>query len=105
MGLLKKKNEGASVLRIPLDRIVPNAEQPRKFFEEGALEKLAESIRRYGILQPISVRMAATRSSRGKGVTAPPVLQGCATCRASFTPRTGRGARSFRWWKICFART
>ncbi len=56
MGLLKKKNEGASVLRIPLDRIVPNAEQPRKFFEEGALEKLAESIRRYGILQPISVR-------------------------------------------------
>ena len=61
MGLLKKKGEGASVLRIPLDSIVPNGEQPRRFFEEGALESLAESIRRYGILQPISVR------ERGEG--------------------------------------
>ena len=56
MGLLKKKSEGA-VLRIPLERISPNREQPRRFFEEVALEKLAESIRRYGILQPISVRV------------------------------------------------
>lgn len=56
MGLLKKKGEGAAVLRIPLTRISPNREQPRKYFEEAALEKLAESIRRYGILQPISVR-------------------------------------------------
>ena len=56
MGLLKKKGEGAAVLRIPLERIHPNTEQPRRYFEERALAGLAESIRRYGILQPISVR-------------------------------------------------
>ena len=56
MGLLKKKEAGCAVLRIPLDRIRPNTEQPRRYFEEKALTSLAESIRRYGILQPISVR-------------------------------------------------
>ena len=56
MGLLKKKQSASEVLRIPLGEIRPNREQPRAFFEEGALSSLAESIRRYGVLQPISVR-------------------------------------------------
>ena len=34
MGLLKKKGNGGAVLRIPLDRIRPNTEQPRRYFEE-----------------------------------------------------------------------
>ena len=56
MSLLKKKPSDTQVLRVAVERIFPNPEQPRTFFEEGALSSLAESIRRYGVLQPISVR-------------------------------------------------
>ena len=41
---------------LPLEEIVPNKEQPRKTFDETALEELAESIRQYGVLQPLLVR-------------------------------------------------
>lgn len=58
MGLLKKKQNSAEVLRVAVDRIRPNPDQPRATFEEGALSALAESIGRYGVLQPISVRTA-----------------------------------------------
>lgn len=37
---------------LPLEEIVPNKEQPRKTFDETALEELAESIRQHGVLQP-----------------------------------------------------
>ncbi len=36
--------------------VMPNPEQPRRTFEREALESLADSIRRYGVLQPITVR-------------------------------------------------
>ena len=36
---------------LPLEEIVPNKEQPRKTFDETALEELAESIRQHGVLQ------------------------------------------------------
>lgn len=39
-----------------LDEIMPNPHQPRKVFDESALTELAESIRSYGILQPLTVR-------------------------------------------------
>lgn len=41
---------------LPLADIALNAEQPRKHFDEQALEELADSIRRQGILQPLLVR-------------------------------------------------
>lgn len=41
---------------LPLSRIEPRAEQPRNYFDEDALQALAESIRRFGIIQPITVR-------------------------------------------------
>lgn len=44
-----------SVYWIEVDRIVPNPYQPRKEFDETALKSLAESIRQYGILQPLTV--------------------------------------------------
>lgn len=44
-----------SVYWIELERIVPNPYQPRKEFDEVALKSLAESIRQYGILQPLTV--------------------------------------------------
>lgn len=45
------------VMNIPLERIRPNPYQPRKVFNRTALQELADSIREYGVLQPISVRM------------------------------------------------
>lgn len=39
--------------------IVPNAEQPRRHFDEAALVALADSVRRHGLLQPLVVRRVA----------------------------------------------
>ncbi|KPQ22010.1 MAG: ParB/RepB/Spo0J family partition protein, partial [Rhodobacteraceae bacterium HLUCCA24] len=41
---------------VPLDRIVPNPEQPRRRFGEEELDELARSIKARGILQPLIVR-------------------------------------------------
>lgn len=42
---------------IPIDRIVPNPDQPRRSFAEDALEDLANSIREKGIIQPLILRV------------------------------------------------
>jgi ParB family transcriptional regulator, chromosome partitioning protein len=44
------------VIEIDLDKISPNPEQPRKFFDEIALNELADSIEKNGLLQPILVK-------------------------------------------------
>lgn len=41
---------------ISVDLILPNAYQPRKYFDEESLNELAQSIKSYGIVQPLSVR-------------------------------------------------
>ena len=43
------------VVQLSLLDIDPNREQPRKNFDEAALEELAQSIRTYGVIQPIVV--------------------------------------------------
>ena len=48
--------EEKKVMEIPIDSIVPNPYQPRRVFSQSALEELSESIKVYGILQPITVR-------------------------------------------------
>ncbi len=45
------------ILYLPIDSIKPNPYQPRKFFERASLEELSNSIREYGVMQPISVRL------------------------------------------------
>src|ERR1700730_6602213 len=40
---------------IPIDRILPNSENPRVAFRQGELEELQESLRQYGIQVPIAV--------------------------------------------------
>ncbi|QZY55061.1 nucleoid occlusion protein [Crassaminicella profunda] len=50
------KDLGTAVLQIPVNSILPNPYQPRKVFKKGNLEELSESIKVYGVLQPISVR-------------------------------------------------
>jgi ParB family chromosome partitioning protein len=46
---------GEQALKIPLEKIKPNPNQPRKHFDEGDLAELADSIRSHGILQPLLV--------------------------------------------------
>ena len=48
-----KENEVIEKLKIT--QVEPNRNQPRKHFDEEALEELAESISRYGVIQPIIV--------------------------------------------------
>lgn len=43
------------VLRISINKVEPNVNQPRKAFDDDALEDLADSIRQYGIIQPLLV--------------------------------------------------
>lgn len=50
---------GAPVLMLPVDQLHPNPHQPRRIFESGSLETLADSIARHGILQPLTVRNTA----------------------------------------------
>lgn len=58
----KEKKEELKVVEIPkeihikISLIEPNREQPRKEFDKEQLEELAESIRQYGVLQPIMVQ-------------------------------------------------
>jgi ParB family chromosome partitioning protein len=42
--------------KLALDKLVPNPDQPRKFFDAAALDELAASITVHGLLQPILVR-------------------------------------------------
>jgi len=48
--------EAKRVMEIPIEDIVPNPYQPRRVFSQAALEELSNSIKSYGILQPITVR-------------------------------------------------
>lgn len=56
MKTLNKPKIGGQILLIPHEDIIPNRNQPRKRFDCDELEGLAESIRRNGILQPLTVR-------------------------------------------------
>jgi ParB family chromosome partitioning protein len=49
-----------SIFWLEVDRIKPNPYQPRKVFDESALNSLAESIRQYGVLQPLVVTKRET---------------------------------------------
>lgn len=48
-------------MMVPIDRIHPNPDQPRRHFAPEALEELAASIRSRGVIQPLIVRADPTR--------------------------------------------
>ena len=48
--------KAGTVLRVGVEEIRPNPRQPRRSFDQKGLEELADSIRRYGVLQPLTVR-------------------------------------------------
>ncbi len=58
ISLLSPEAAGRSVgvKVVPVDRIVPNPDQPRMVIDEDALHDLSASIREHGVLQPILVR-------------------------------------------------
>lgn len=52
----------SAINNISLDQITPNPDQPRRTFDNEALEELATSIRELGIIQPLSLRKTAPDS-------------------------------------------
>jgi ParB family chromosome partitioning protein len=73
-------------LFLPLDKLIANPNQPRKNFDEEALQELADSIKEHGIIQPIIAEAAGdgtyiivagerrSRAARMAGLTEVPVL-------------------------------
>lgn len=55
----KEEDAGEKIVYINLSDIKPNAAQPRKEFNEEALDDLASSILEYGVIQPVLVRPAS----------------------------------------------
>ena len=50
---------GPRLKSIPIDRISPNPDQPRRIFDETGLKELADSIAQLGVITPLTVRRAA----------------------------------------------
>lgn len=51
-----KKEENTGDVKIKITKIEPNREQPRKNFEEDSLLELSESIKQFGVIQPLIVQ-------------------------------------------------
>ena len=51
------ESESNAIVELPLDKIIPNKNQPRNRFNDESLAELAESIKEFGVIQPIVVRM------------------------------------------------
>ncbi len=47
---------GKNITKVKITKVEPNRDQPRKNFDEDALEELSESIKQFGLLQPILVQ-------------------------------------------------
>lgn len=57
LGDFSEEPQGQSGLKtLPLHKIEPNPNQPRRFFDEEELQALADSIAEHGIIQPLAVR-------------------------------------------------
>ena len=54
----RKAVSEVKVVKVPIDTIFPNPYQPRKSFDDAALEDLSASIAQYGVLQPLLVSPA-----------------------------------------------
>jgi ParB-like partition proteins len=63
MSALKQKarRQVSGILLLPVEDIVPNALQPRQLFDTDALQELADSIGRYGVLSPLTVRPSGSK--------------------------------------------
>lgn len=53
---IEKKNAAEEVVKIPIDKIIPNRFQPRTVFDEDKIEELSRTIHTHGVIQPIVIR-------------------------------------------------
>ena len=53
---LMEESLDSGTKKLPLAKIEPNPDQPRKVFDQASLDELAESIRLHGVITPITVR-------------------------------------------------
>lgn len=60
LGDAVNQQEHEGVTSLPIEKVRPNQDQPRKQFDDQALADLTESVRLHGILQPINVRLMAS---------------------------------------------
>ncbi len=51
-----KKEDNTQGIYVKITKVEPNREQPRKNFDEDALQELADSIKQYGIVEPLIVQ-------------------------------------------------
>lgn len=84
-GADEPEENASELLTLPIGKVEPRTEQPRAIFDEQALQELADSIARYGVIQPITVRKLPNgyyqiiagerrwRASRLAGLTEVPV--------------------------------
>lgn len=56
IGDFQEEPESGAVTKLPLQKVEPNPDQPRRTFDEEELQALADSIAAHGILQPLAVR-------------------------------------------------
>lgn len=72
-----------SIFWIEIDKIKPNPYQPRREFDEGALRDLSDSIRQYGLLQPLVVFRKEVEKEDGGLATEYELIAGERRLRAS----------------------
>lgn len=75
--------ESNSIFWVEIEKIVPNPYQPRKEFNEQKLQELAESIRMYGVLQPLVVTRKEVTLPNGAFRTEYELIAGERRLRAS----------------------
>ena len=51
-----EEEAAGELINVPIARVEPRSDQPRTYFDEAALQELADSISQYGLIQPIVVR-------------------------------------------------
>ena len=57
--------QGDSIYWVEVEKVVPNPFQPRREFDQGKLQELADSIRMYGVLQPLTVTRNEVQQDNG----------------------------------------
>jgi len=72
-----------SIFWIDTDKIKPNPYQPRRDFDEARLQDLADSIKQYGVLQPLTVSRVEVEKEGGGLVTEYELIAGERRLRAS----------------------
>ncbi len=75
--------ESNSIFWIEVEKVVPNPYQPRREFDPAKLQELADSIRMYGVLQPLVVTRREIMSENGAFTTEYELIAGERRLRAS----------------------